>query len=158
LKIVGDGPERAALEREGRATGVQAQFTGYLSGPQLAEALAGARGVVIPSEWYENAPMSVLEAMACGKPVIGARIGGIPEMIEDGVTGYLFEPGNAADLRETLERFLALPEAAVAEMGRAARRKVEKENSCEAHYEGLMQVYSRVLSGDSPKRRTVTRN
>ena len=64
-------------------TGADVEFLGYLSGAALHEAVRSARAVVLPSEWYENAPMSVLEAYALGKPVIGARIGGIPELIRD---------------------------------------------------------------------------
>lgn len=147
LKIIGEGPERRAFEREASDAGLQATFTGYLGGSQLKEALAGSRVVVVPSECYENAPMSILEAMAHGKPVIGARIGGIPEMIDDGVTGYLFEPGNAADLQCKLEQFLSLPDAKVAEMGSAARQKVAKEHDAAGHFAVLMQIYLKALNG-----------
>jgi glycosyltransferase involved in cell wall biosynthesis len=100
----------------------------------------------MPSEWYENAPMSVLEAFAYGKPVIGARIGGIPEMIDEDVNGYLFDPGNADDLREKLELVLSMSDAQISKMGQAARQKVEKEYNAELHYERLMDVYHRALS------------
>ena len=72
--------------------------------------------VVVPSEWYENCPRSAIEAMACGTPVIGARIGGIPDMVDDGVTGLLFEPFSVADLRERIERLLD-DERLVGELG-----------------------------------------
>lgn len=149
LQIVGDGPDRDELEKMSSNEKLDVHFAGHLSGRRLIEAIAGAKVIIVPSECYENAPMSILEAMAHGKPVIGARIGGIPEMIDDGVTGYLFEPGNAADLRDKLERFLSLRDAQVAEMGRSARNKVEKEHSAEAHYSGLMHIYSKVLTGFS---------
>ena len=71
----------------------ESRFTGYLSGDRLKETTRNALAVIVPSEWYENAPISVLEALAFGKPVVGARIGGIPEMIDEGVNGYLFELG-----------------------------------------------------------------
>jgi glycosyltransferase involved in cell wall biosynthesis len=83
-------------------------FTGYLTGAALARVTQNARVVVLPSECYENAPMSVIEAMAYGKPVIGARIGGIPEMVIDGVTGFTFESGNETDLRDKLFHVLNL--------------------------------------------------
>ncbi len=145
LKIVGDGPERASLERNARNAGSSVTFTGYLSGPELSDALQGARCVVMPSEWYENAPMTILEAFACHKPVLGARIGGIPEMIDDGINGYLFNPGDAADLQAKLELFLDLPEEKISEMGKSAREKVEHEYNAEAHYKRLTSVYRNVL-------------
>ena len=145
LKIVGDGPEREDLERNARIAESRVTFTGYLSGTALTDELLGAKGIVMPSEWYENAPLSLLEAFAYHKPVIGARIGGIPEMIEDGSNGYLFEPGNAADLEAKLELFLNLPEQKVLEMGKAARKKVENEYNAETHYERLISVYRNVM-------------
>ena len=86
LKIAGEGPLGAELQKLAAAD-ERISFCGYLSGQALIGATRNALSVVVPSEWYENAPLSVLEAMAYGKPVIGAKIGGIPEMIEDGVDG-----------------------------------------------------------------------
>jgi len=99
----------------------------------------------LPSECYENAPMSVIEAMAYGKPVIGARIGGIPEMVIDGVTGFTFESGNATDLREKLFHVLNLSNKSLESMGRAARRSAEQYFSAENHYQKLMTLYKKVL-------------
>lgn len=144
LKIVGDGPEKEGLQRSIGIAGSTVTFTGYLSGPALTDALLGAKVVVMPSECYENAPMTILEAFAHHKPVIGARIGGIPEMIHDGVNGYLFQPGNAADLQAKLELFLNLPEQRVLEMGKSAREKVENEYNAESHYQRLINVYRKV--------------
>jgi glycosyltransferase involved in cell wall biosynthesis len=144
LKVVGEGPGREMLEREALAAGLQISFTGYLNGPALEDALNRARGIVLPSECYENAPLSLLEAFAHHKPVIGARIGGIPEMIDDGVNGFLFEPGNVTDLQQKLELFLNLPVQTVLEMGKAAREKVKNEYNAESHYEKLMHVYRSV--------------
>jgi len=144
LVVAGTGPLEAELRGrvagEGRVT-----FTGYLSGAALEASIRGARAVVVPSQWYENAPLSVLEAMAYGKPVIGARIGGIPEMVEEGRTGLLFEAGDVDALREALDRLLTMSDAAVAEMGRAARRRVEEHYTAEEHYERLMAVYERAI-------------
>lgn len=145
LRVVGDGPERSNLERFATEQKLNVRFDGYLSGIQLEEAVSNAKAVVMPSQSYENAPLSLLEAFGYGKPVIGARIGGIPEMIDDGVNGYLFEPGNSDDLRTKLEFFLGHSPEKIVEMGKAAREKVEKEYSAKAHYETLMQVYSQAL-------------
>ena len=104
-----------------------------------------ALAVVVPSEWYENAPISILEAFALGKPVIGSRIGGIPEMIDEGVNGYLFEPGNVDDLRDKMEFMVNLPRNIISDMGQAGRRRVEKEYNPEYHFKKLIDIYHRVL-------------
>jgi glycosyltransferase involved in cell wall biosynthesis len=143
LLVVGEGPERRQLESRG-IPGVQ--FTGYLKGVSLFDTISRARCIVIPSEWYENSPLSVLEAMAYGKPVIGSRIGGIPELIEDGITGFIFEPANAADLEEKMESFLGKSKRTILDMGIAARKKVEQQFSAEAHYRQLIALYNKALS------------
>jgi glycosyltransferase involved in cell wall biosynthesis len=145
LLVVGDGPMREELSNIVAEDNSQVRFTGYLNGEPLKDAISGSQAVVIPSEWYENAPMSILEAIAHGKPVIGARIGGIPEMIDDGVSGLLFEPGNVEDLRDKLESFLRLPHVKIREMSIAARQKAEREYSTELHYKRLMAVYDKAL-------------
>jgi glycosyltransferase involved in cell wall biosynthesis len=149
LVIAGGGPLEASLRArwEGRR-GVE--FAGHISGERLAATVRGALAVIVPSEWYENAPMAVLEAMAWGKPVIGAAIGGIPEMVDDGVTGFLFEAGNADDLERKLARMRALSPREVAEMGQAGRGAVAAERSAARHYEQLMSVYARARSTPGP--------
>jgi len=144
VRIAGDGEMREQLEQQcARQRFDNVRFLGRLESNGLAATLQDAMFVVVPSEWYENAPMSVLEAYAYGKPVIGARIGGIPELIEDGSTGLLFEPGDAAGLRAKVERLLANP-ALVEEMGRNARPFVERNFGPQQHYERLMAIYARV--------------
>ena len=145
LMIAGEGPERNKLENMA-SQNPNIIFTGYMSGPRLEEASRDSLAIVIPSEWYENAPISILEAMAYGKPVIGSRIGGIPEMVDEGETGYLFKPGDIEDLASKIESFLSLPKSAIAEMGKAAREKVENFYNERIHYERLMEIYRRALS------------
>jgi glycosyltransferase involved in cell wall biosynthesis len=146
LRIAGDGELKDSLEEQCRRDGQRnVVFLGRLPRAELARCIRRALFVVAPSEWYENAPMSVLEAYAYGKPVIGARIGGIPELVEEGRTGLLFEPGNAGDLRSKIECLLANPRLA-AEMGRNARRLVEQAYAPAQHYERLMTIYSHASS------------
>lgn len=145
MLIVGEGPEEKKLKALAGGSG-DVIFPGYLSGEELSQVTRESLAVVVPSEWYENAPISILEAMAYGKPVIGSNIGGIPEMVDHGVTGYLFEPGNVADLASKIELLLSLPPNRLAEMGRAAREKVEREYNEEIHYSKLMEVYKKALS------------
>ena len=78
------------------------EFLGMIHGDAVGELLAGARFSVLPSEWYENNPMGVIESLCAGTPVLGAAIGGIPELIDDGKTGFLFEAGNTEKMTEAM--------------------------------------------------------
>lgn len=140
LTVAGTGPLRDGLMAQYK----HANFVGHLAGAALKQALAGAAVVVVPSEWYENCPMSVLEAMASGKPVIGSRMGGIPELVAEGETGLLFEAGNAEELGECLGRLMGDP-ALRQRMGRAARARAEREFSLEKHNAGLMEIYKSLV-------------
>ncbi len=100
--------------------------------------------VIVPSEWYENNPRTVLEAYALGKPVIGSRVGGIPELVKDGVTGLTFEPGNVEDLCKKIEYMLSHKDK-VLEMGRNARKLVEEKFNKQKHYRRLMEIYNKAI-------------
>ena len=91
--------------------------------------------------------MSVLESMAYGKSVVGSRIGGIPEQIENNITGLLFEMGNAEELAEKMG-FLSKEEELRKKMGREARKKLEREYSLQTHCDKLIRIYNKLLSGD----------
>lgn len=146
LTIAGDGPMREQLEEMAEKGAGSIRFTGHLSGQALWDVIADSLAVIMPSECYENAPLSLLEAFAYGKPVIGARIGGIPEIIDDGVNGLLFESGNVEDLKEKIEMISGLPGTKISEMGKAAREKAEQEYNAGIHYEKLMEVYLKALN------------
>jgi glycosyltransferase involved in cell wall biosynthesis len=87
----------------------------------------------------------VIEAFALGKPAIGARIGGIPELIRDGLTGRLFEPGDPRDLRGRILDLLGDPEACRG-MGREARALVERRFRPDEHYRGLIEIYEKAMA------------
>jgi glycosyltransferase involved in cell wall biosynthesis len=142
LDVIGTGP----MERELRelAAGEDVRFLGYLTGAKLNAAVSSARAVVVPSEWYENAPLSVLEGAALGKPLIVARIGGLPELVVDGESGFSFEAGSVAGLAACLRRVADLPDAAVAAAGTAARRRIEDEFSPQRYLERIRAVYGRL--------------
>lgn len=142
LKIVGDGP----LFEHLRGHYPDAELLGFKQGEALLELLRHARAVVVPSEWYENCSMSVLEAMAYGKPVIGARIGGIPEQIRDGQDGLLFEPGNADALAHCMDRLTADP-ALTVQMGQSARQRLIAHYSLASHQSALLALYQSLLEG-----------
>jgi len=141
LAIAGTGPELASLQELTRATHADVEFLGHLSGTALHAAVRNARAVVIPSEWYENAPMSVLEAYALGKPVIGARIGGIPELVRDGATGFLFESGDVESLAATLRSTEAASAERLSALGGEGRRWVATDFTAEAYSRRMLEVY-----------------
>ena len=142
LKIVGTGPLNNELLQNRFQHAV---FSGYKSGTELIELVNNASFVVVPSECYENCSMVVLEAMALGKPVIGSSIGGIPEQIDDGKTGFLFEMGNGDELAEKIMLLAEHPDIRK-KMGMAARKKIEQEYALEIHCKGLMNIYNQLLS------------
>lgn len=140
IKIVGTGPLAEELRREYP----DVAFLGHQSGQALNDLIANATFVVVPSECYENCSMVVLESMAFGKPIIGSRIGGIPEQIEDGKTGFLFEMGNVAELSDRMNLLATNIELRVA-MGEAALAKLKKEYSLQKHCLELINIYNRLI-------------
>ncbi|UJR63214.1 glycosyltransferase family 4 protein [Dickeya zeae] len=142
LKIVGNGP----LYDELVAQFPDAEFLGYKQqGEELNRLIKRARAVVVPSEYYENCSMSVLESMAFAKPVVGGRIGGIPEQIRDKVDGILFEPGNVQALAEILD-YLALNPQQAKDMGRNARQRLSEKYSLNKHTAALLALYQEIIS------------
>lgn len=104
LYIVGTGPVKEQIEQLITEKGLQdrVKLLGFKSGQELKDIVANALCVCLPSEWYENGPYSIMEAQAVGRPVIVSRNGGLPELVEDGVTGYIVNPKDAEDLAEKL--------------------------------------------------------
>lgn len=146
-KIAGDGPMKDALAAQiGRRSLTNVTLLGHLPREALIPQIRKSAFVVLPSVWYENQPYAVMEAFALGKPVLASRIGGIPELVRDGETGLLFEPGSARDLAEKAAVLLRSP-SLVREMGRRARRLVETDFSPAGHYRKLRGIYESVMRG-----------
>jgi len=141
LRIAGTGPEEESLRRLAQQTGAKVTFLGHLNGETLHEEVRSARAVVLPSEWYENAPMSVLEAYALGTPVIGAAIGGIPELIRERETGWTFPSGDVGALADRLRTVSTLSGGELETMGRAGRIWVDQDFSLARYVERLTNVY-----------------
>jgi glycosyltransferase involved in cell wall biosynthesis len=141
VALAGTGPQSQELQALARQTQADVHFLGYLTGDALREATRNARAIVLPSECYENAPMSVLEAYALGKPVIGARIGGIPELIREGETGLSFASGDVGSLVVALQNLNAQPASILEDMGRTGRRWVETEFTAQLYRDRLLNVY-----------------
>lgn len=142
LRIAGAGPAEAELRALADATGAQAEFLGVVRGAALSELVSDSRCVVLPSEWYENAPMSVLEAFAMGKPVLGADIGGIPELVRPDESGFLFASGDAEQLAARMRHIQGLPAQALRDMGTLASRFVRDRFSSKVYQDAMLGLYS----------------
>lgn len=118
-------------------------FYGYSGREKIINHLKKAMFVVVPSEWYENSPYVIMESFASGKPVIGSRIGGIPEMVAENKTGLTFQPGNEKELREIILYLLNKPKK-IFEMGRNARKFAEEKLNPKNYYEKLISIYERI--------------
>jgi len=144
LALVGDGPHRQALERH--FTGTPTNFVGYLQGQELASAFASADAFVFPSR-TETLGLVLLEAMAAGCPVVAARSGGIPDIVEDGVNGYLFDPADENGATTATLNLLGNPEERET-LRRNARREAERWGWAAATRQ-LHDYYQKVLSAQS---------
>lgn len=152
LRIIGDGPARNDLEAAVRNSNSRnVEFLGFKTGDELKYLIKKAMFVVLPSEWYENNPRTIIEAFASGKPALGARIGGIPELVRDGETGLTFEPGNANDLAEKISMLLGNSALRI-EMGKNARTLAETELNPEKHYKRLMEIYDMAIKKNSARK------
>jgi glycosyltransferase involved in cell wall biosynthesis len=121
------------------------EFLGHLNSGKLKSFYASCRLIVLPSIGFEAFPIVLVEAMLNGKPVVCSRIGGLPEIVEDGVTGLLFEPGNAKDLADKIRYLWDRPDLCT-KMGRAGREKAMREYSPDKYYERLMTAYRKAIS------------
>ena len=118
------------------------EFLGFKAGEELEEIIKGARFTLIPSIWYDNLPNTALESFQYSKPVIASNIGSLPELVLDGVNGYLFKP---ADARELCEKIALLDDDdVVKKMGAASRDRLEDRFAPQTHYNTLMKVFDRV--------------
>ncbi len=141
LHIAGAGPELNRMQQLASSSGADITFLGYQTGDELHRVIAGSKCVVLPSEWYENAPISIMEAYALGKPVIGANIGGIPELIDSNHSGLLFRAGDEEDLANALVRIEEMPTEDIAELGRFGCSWVENEFTSEKYVDRLIKIY-----------------
>ena len=146
LGIIGDGPLRQELERAARLSRGRVEVLGQQSRTEVIARLKKAAFLVLPSEWYEGSPQVVLEAYACGVPILASRIGALAEMVRDGVTGLLFEPGQSADLAAGV-RWMTAHEDGARRLGKNGRKAYETQYTAERYYERLMSIYQAVIAG-----------
>ncbi len=141
--VAGDGPERAALEAKVEACGLRGRVVFLGHRRDVPELLASCDAFVLPS-LYEGLPVSVLEAMAAGRPVIATRIGGTDEAVKDGVTGLLVPPADPAALAQAIHRLLT-DLGLARRLGAAARAWVRRQFSDDVMAAGVEQVYREAL-------------
>ncbi len=147
LVVVGDGPLGPEVHAQTRQCGgSEIIFRGRVNRDESLAAMGGARFLILPSNCYENFPLSVAEAFSCGTPVICSRHGAIQEIIEDGRTGLHFTAGNAQDLAAKVEWAWTRPDV-TERMGREARSDYELKYTPERNYKLLIDIYERVLAG-----------
>lgn len=146
LKIAGIGPKEAELKNfvvENNMKNVE--FLGYEKGSELIDMVRNAYFVVVPSEWYENNPMTIIESYSVGTPVIGAKIGGIPEIVVDGRTGFQFESGDVASLERGISKTMGLTEAEYTDMSSNALAFARDNFGKESYYPRLASFYESLL-------------
>ena len=144
--IAGTGPIEANLKVYKEQHGLDnVTFLGFKSGVDLEALISCATCIVVPSMWYENCPMTVLEALSYGKPVIGSDIGGIPELINNNVDGFIFSTGDDNNLSSKI-RILWERREFAKKMGLEGMKKVQEKFNIEDHYSGLLSIYESVIS------------
>ena len=142
LKIIGAGALRPELESQAAERGGVVDFLGAQDWSSVLALLAKAQFLVVPSEWYETFGMVVIEAYACGTPVLVSRLGALEEIVVEGETGLCFEAGNACDLARKANLLASNPEMA-REMGHNARKIFLEKFTPEQNFTMLMGVYQR---------------
>lgn len=140
LRVAGNGPEAGLLNGMAGVTRL-----GSLLGEAVRQEMSRAAALVVPSICHETFGLVVIEAFACGTPVVASRIGALAELVREGKTGLFFEPGNPRDLADKIAWALAHPEQ-MAAMGRNAHAQYEAEFSAEVNYRRLMKIYQEVIS------------
>lgn len=136
LIVIGDGPLSEELRMKSEESGAPIEFKGLMQWEEFMPILRGARFMVLPAEWSENNPLTVIESQSLGTPVLGARIGGIPELIEEGTSGMTFTSGNVEDLKDKILKMFEHEFDYYA----IAKNAIERYSS-EAYYQKLITYY-----------------
>ncbi len=143
LKVVGTGPTEDILKKKQYPN---IEFLGYKTGDELYNLVRYSRFVCVPSEWYENNPMTIVEAYSMGVPVIGARIGGIPEIVKEGETGFLFESGDIKSLERAIILSLDVDGFKYASMKRSTLDFARKNFNAKTYPEKLLAFYNEIIN------------
>ncbi|MBY0397624.1 MAG: glycosyltransferase [Thermoleophilia bacterium] len=141
VRVAGDPSKMPGIESEAPPN---VEFLGPLNRDAAGAFLRAARFLVVPSEWYEAFGIVAAEAMSLGLPVVASRLGGLPEVVEDGVSGLLFEPGNAQDLASKMRR-LWHDRGLVARLGEAARIRAAAEYGVDTFCDCFIHLYAEAM-------------
>lgn len=149
LMIAGDGPEKENIQTYIKEHKLEDRITllGYLNQDDIRENIRKCRFVAVPSIWYENCPYSILETMEIGKPIIGSKIGGIPELIQDGINGFTYEHNDVSELTNKLKKLFNNDET-VKQFSKNSKKIFIQNYSAEAYYNKLMTVYNKYIKTD----------
>ena len=145
LKIVGAGDLLNELRGQANSEALPIDFLGFRPRDQVLQIVADAALLVLPSEWYEGFPMVALEAYAMGTPILASRIGSLQEIVNDGITGATFTPGDAADLAAKVEELYDGP-ARLRTLRPAARAEFEAKYTAEHNHRMLLDIYEEAIS------------
>jgi glycosyltransferase involved in cell wall biosynthesis len=146
LRIVGDGPFSEEMESQVRSEGLSnISFVGRVSRERVIEEMKGAHFVVFPSQLYENLPLTIIEAFACGVPVLASKLGAMQEIVSQDRTGLFFEAGNADDLARAAKLAWEQPQY-MRELGDNAREEYEAKYTAAINYRQLMEIYRQVIT------------
>lgn len=150
LKIVGGGElEKDILNFINEYQISNIELMGYLKGDTLFDVVRNSKFTFVPSEWYENNPMNVIESFALGKPVIGAKIGGIPELIKEGKNGFLFESGNVDGLIASIGKAESVSGDGYLLLGKNAYTFAEDNFNALEHYNKLIKIYKNLINNNN---------
>ena len=144
LKMAGDGPLRQELADMIGREGLNVELLGTLDRVELVDIVGGADMQIVPSECYEGFPLVILEALACGTPVVASRIGSLDEIVSEGITGVKFAPGDPASLTGKVGGLLANRQR-LGVMRRRSRALFENNYTAEINFINIMEIYRRVL-------------
>jgi len=147
LQIMGDGPLRSSVEAEAERL-PNVTILGFHERPQVLEAMKSAACLIMPSEWYEGFPMTLVEAMACGTPIVASDLGSLHELVQEGVTGTRFAPGDPRHLAEKVRALMSSPDGNAALRSRV-RSAYEETYTAAKNYSHLMNIYERAISDTS---------
>lgn len=147
LMILGTGPQEEEL-KELAKDAENIEFKGFQTGEALHKFVKNSKCVVLPSEWYENGPYSAMEAMALGKPLIVSNYGGLPELVEDGVNGYIYEK-TADALAECIEKMQKLDSKTYQKMANASLTKANALFSADGYIAEIEKQYRNIRETDN---------
>jgi len=146
LKVVGDGPLMQTMQEYINShDNDNVELCGWMPRDKTMASIKGSMFLIFPSQSYENFPLVIAEAYACGKPVIAPRLGAMQEIVWDGITGVQYTPGNIEDLAEKIEWAFTHP-GAVEKMGQNAREEYEQNYSADTNYQKLIDIYDNAIN------------